>query len=808
MSNPIRGFSIHRLLTLAYSLRYPLFLLGLAAIPFHNFQSNGLVLWDDLALPPYAANQFAKSLLVWHSGTSDISNLNYIPLYGFMALLERVPIPLSLLQQLYFLGIYWLMGLSMFALSKALFPSKSGLGHIAAAALYMFNPLLAAYDLVGGTRTWMIAYAIAPIMLVFLARGLARPKSREWVVVGLLMGCISFSANLWGLNVILGLATLFTVLDGLLKRSLQSLLAGLVFLAKSLTVFALLAAFWLAPGAVYLSTIFSNTTRITGSQFNPLTFMRNVGPGLVNVFRLYSPANDYGFQAYYASSVAVLLGLGISCAALAGLLVYSNRRSIMIVSILFLVYCGLAAIGSSTLSTSYAALIDLIPFGRAIIPSDPNWYLLYAVPICLCPLLANTINEISVKFYPARHAVVGVALLVLLANSWPIATGYQPPYSMNGQQLSFNQPTNIPTYYSQLQDFMAHQGDNFNVFLVPSPTVLFYSKYAWLPNLTGWQGVNNNQGIQELSGTLLLQNEGVDVYYVQPYSPSPQSLLQTIEHAMYQNLTQHLGRLLELIGARFLVLRTDLQNPIQWTNHGATQVNMTTVEKNLEGQKDLTMVRDFGRIKVFANDEVTSETYTPNRIVSVIGNTDSLIPLSNAISFKGTAFTLSVDYPSQVWRSLVVNSSALVVPAAPTPDQTYISGYRGPVVPISNLAELNSSLPAPSADLLTFFSNPVSWQSVVNAKDANRPFVYVVNQAFDSGWSVRCGVDQAYHFLINSFANGYYVQCKGNGMIIAAYSPYQTFLFAAYVSLVSAIVIPGALLTLRSSRVRGTSSTK
>lgn len=788
-----------KLLESLYSIRYQLLLLAFAAIPFHSFFSGGLVLWDDLALPPFAVNQLSKSLLVWHSGSDDIAALNLIPLNALMTLVESIPLPLSFLQQAYFLVGYWLMGLSMFFLARTLFPDKSSLCYFLAAMLYMFNPILATYNLVGGVRSWMLAYALNPLVLAFFARSLSSSHSKNWEVVGFLLAAVSFTTNTWGTFITLVFLTGYAVISSVVDWSFERFLRNVAILLRVILVFALLGAFWIIPGALYLPVIYSLNSRFTGAQVvNAIALIKSNGPNIVNVIRLYSSPYDYGFQFFYNTIVSGAIGLIISFMALVGILIGRPKKSTLIASGLFVLFVCLASVASNGLLPYYVALLDHIPFGRAFLPVDVNWYLFYGVPLCLALLLGAGVVAVITKYPRVKVIVVPVIVVLLLINSWPILTGYNTPYKADGLEISFNQPTQIPTYYSQFQTYMSQQGNNFNMFLLPSPTVLFYSQYSWLPKQTGWTNVNPNQGIQDLVPTLLLQNTGVDTYYVQPYSPSPQPLLQTIEHAIYQNLTQHAGRLLQLVGAKFLVFRTDLANPIQWTNTTAAAVNISTAKQILDHQRDLSLVAQFGSILVYRNTEYTSDVYVAQRVIAIDENTSVLIPLSNQVAFDGTAFAFRSDYSSAEWQHILANAAVLVMPSDGSNISEEFPGFQGLVVPSSELSSFNLP-PLPAAQpIQLFYQNPIDLRiSVGNFTAGGSPSGLVLNQAEDPGWVVTCRGLSATRFNINGFSSMYYVPCLTGGQISLEYAPYHTFVLSSYLSVASALAITALVLFYR-----------
>src|SRR5690348_9829779 len=63
-------------------------LLAFALIPYVRMGLQGLILWDDLGFPPFAANLAVKKTFVWHSSWDDTSDLHDIPYWALVATMQ------------------------------------------------------------------------------------------------------------------------------------------------------------------------------------------------------------------------------------------------------------------------------------------------------------------------------------------------------------------------------------------------------------------------------------------------------------------------------------------------------------------------------------------------------------------------------------------------------------------------------------------------------------------------------------------------------------------------------------------------
>ena len=679
-TGPKMACSIHaRITAFLRAHSFQLSLLAFAGMPYARMGFQGLILWDDLGFPPFAANLVIKKTFVWHSSLDDTASLHDVPYWAMIAAMQSFGVS-QIMQRVWFVSTFWFMGLAMYFLAGTLFPRASRWTYFFAGLLYMYNPMLATYHLVGGTRPWMIAYALSPIALALLAKALRKDRVEKNSVISLslIVAAIAIVTNVWELEVITYFLVFYNLLKILTARSLKT--AKLVLSIKMwswiIAISTSLSVFWLIPALLELPFIYQNQYRTTGLITNTVMQIRATlgGQTIVDAIRVYSPAWDYGFQTFYSSNLAVTIGLVIPLIASLSLATRGRHRiATAIIGCSLGLFTILGAMIPGTLLTVYAKLIDLLPYGRALIPLDPKRYILYCVTVSLSLLFGLGVTRILARIENTgnvapliRKGVSSVAILlmigIVLFNSWPLLTGYNAtvtvPVSMNGRTQAFSitwdEPATVPRSYRQAADYLDDRPGSFNVLVLPSPNNLFYDDYVWLPH----RGT-----IQSLTKTLWLSDLEKPVVFNMPNDPRENlSTLQVIEQAIYGNQTNNIGRLLSMNGIRYVLFRTDIRNPISWTPTEISQVDFQKTWKVLNQQQDLALRATYGNLSLFENLETVSKAYVASTSVAIIGDQSLLVPLSTMLpSFSNYTFVFPEGNSPSIRQTLVDASSVIIV---------------------------------------------------------------------------------------------------------------------------------------------------
>lgn len=103
-------------------------------------------------------------------------------------------------------------------------------------------------------------------------------------------------------------------------------------------------------------------------------------------------------------------------------------------------------------------------------------------------------------------------------------------------------------------------------------------------------------------------------------------------------------------------------------------------------------------------------------------------------------------------------------------------------VSIYNLKEKNDPAQMLHYDKI----NPTSWQAIVRAE---KPFVLVLSETYDKGWSAKVVDKEIKSIMVNGAVNGFYIDKVGEYTVELQYRPQQLFNIGASISAVTLIAI-------------------
>jgi len=419
--------------------------------------------------------------------------------------------------------------------------------------------------------------------------------------------------------------------------SLQRL--GIRFVIETALSVAVLSAltnsWWLAP---YLSSLghqfvhFGETPFYRG--FTTLTeyirFEVNVNASaarIIDVVRLfgYWPwfQREYGayYVRHYGSVCWFLVSALIPIFVFVSGLAKANRRTSMF---LFLTVVGLflAKSTNSPLGCVNAYLYESIPYGWVFVNSFQNFVLLVALGYST--LLAEG-YRLCVAIRPRFRAVFATFLvLVILVNSYPVFTNqvYDPP-----------QTYRIPSYYSDLRDWLITRGNDFK--LLPLPETQMYQSYDW--------GYSGPEILHYFTATLPL------VYGVSGM-PYETPLIQRMFDYIRKD-SERFIRYARMLHVRYIVLDNSLStNYIPESGGGGM---------NLEGIQGVRFLRHFGKIDVYEIQEYIPIAYVPQTIHVLSGNVTS-VP-EDKFPTSTSAFLLKDHVPVSILGKLSNASNASIL---------------------------------------------------------------------------------------------------------------------------------------------------
>jgi len=193
--------------------------------------------------------------------------------------------------------------------------------------------------------------------------------------------------------------------------------------------------------------------------------------------------------------------------------------------------------------------------------------------------------------------------LIVLASSWQFMTG-----DVAGSVGTVK----IPSAYQDLNSWLSNQKGDFRIAFFPPAN--WATNYTWAP-----------RGF--LDPYVALQPQAtVDLQSSQDLTQSA-SLTRWIYSALYSNRTSDWGKLLSILGVKYLILRLDADMPAS-----SSELSGFSLQKTLAAwgsQSGLQLEANFSSVLVYENPNFLPTLYQANELSLIFGDRDTLISLAN-----------------------------------------------------------------------------------------------------------------------------------------------------------------------------------
>lgn len=469
-----------------------LFLISLT--PFLWLKGNYLVLGHDSGIPLSPTPHFLDRLQTWtfryDAGTDQTFALGGFFIHGFEALLNRLPLTLSVQQSVQFSVYIFLMGLAMYLFCRTVFPDDDRVIAITAAVFFQINHFVLQGWFIA-ERTKFSLYIALPLLLLLLYKLFTTRSSP--ITLASVSSLILFVLNGGGflplyasIFLCLGLwSIVFITLERDKKRGIQRILYyGITLGITSL----LLQMYWLLPYAVYVKSNFQVEVAKSGGIDGVINWVKSISQNTsyLNLLRLQGIQEwyvnvEHPYAKYYFSNVLLVLAsycfIGVFLFAVLQLQKSKYKRQLVLLVSTILIALFFMAGSHPPFGSVYLFFIKHIPGFIAF--RTPYYKFAPAFYVCFGPIL-------GVFFYFVTSQKVLRKIPWLIKVSVPVVLlclYFFPFFSSNFFQYTHHLSTkvSVPEYvteyaqYSNSPDFPYKR-----ILLLPgnSPENSVYS-YAW-----------------------------------------------------------------------------------------------------------------------------------------------------------------------------------------------------------------------------------------------------------------------------------------------------------------------------------------
>lgn len=504
---------------------------------------------QSLRIFPYAW-QSQQSL-----GTSLMAQGWLFPVGTFYALCSIVNIPGYIAVRLWYIGILFLAGATMYFYASSLLrklsidsygnkrasPDELAAGSLIAAIAYIANPfVVASYD----NGHFLNLYAILPLQLLFLEKGLATGKIYYAACMGLLSLFVTTNIPIVIINyLVLFIYIIFHCL--IIERNFDRKKA--VFLLTTLVITLLNLLWYFLP---MLLVFLRNDSTLSSAIMQESWQMYGKHSSFSETFRLLGTWPIYGaykFGPYYVNNgLVIVITYLIPLLAISGIVISQRNRIITFFLILLAVSLFMAVGGhsSSPLKGVYVYFYDHIP---------------------LFPMFRNGYKFVGIIAF-VYAILISMTLLFLLQHEWvrakklfiPICLSFATIFIFSAQPLYSGRIFNnnslveeVPMYWRDAADWLDSKKDDFRVLLLPDQ---YFDTYRWGAWSSFYSSVPYLKHDTIFNSATKDGNEIIQMLY-SPLSSSR----ETATHKFQGNIgNDDFCNILKVMGIQYIIQRDDI----------------------------------------------------------------------------------------------------------------------------------------------------------------------------------------------------------------------------------------------------------
>jgi len=694
---------------------------------FRWFKGDFLYFGGDQIYPLNPNSNIYRIVYTWTSNGQGSSSALYIVqwfFYGTAYVFTNIGLSLAGAERLYYYLFYALNGLSMYYMASVVYPSNKDGKRIAcwiSALFYMFNPVL-----VGVTPQADFSYTVFPIILGLFIKSI-NTRFKDKIKLAFFASLFMFGFFLILVNYSLFALLLFSFLLYLcfnIKNSRDILLSFgvffLIFFLINLWIIVPLFFFLSTRGIAMIKAATFGAGTVIPWEFQSMGLLRNA---MINALG-FNTRNVYNQPGTFIPFINLLFAI----IAFSALLIRPRSKNT--------IYFAILSIVGIIISNGPNP-----PFGKIFVWAIENIWILrtfrttgyvmaltalgYSVLIGLTvsnkiyQMMQNHFYKTKSGTYKIRYAapkiMVGLIIILVLINGWPLVTG---DFFYQYKQWPGNAPVKIPYSYYMADNWLSQDNSQFYRIL-QLPYIQEYQSYSWHPT---WSP------------------PVVPWIISKPYATS-----DLLSNATYENDYTTMARLAGLLNVKYILV------------DGYDSKFNAGLLTQLNDQPSLRLVTSFDKIYLY---EVNSTYFVPHIYAS------SQIDLIDGGSDQAVRFIDSGNFTAG--KSVLFLS-----------DQLSASDWHF----IEGLAGNNGYAP----EIVVNDVNPTEY--IVNVK-ASRPFFLVFGEAFDPYWVASVnGKTVNKHFMVNTYANGWYINQTGYFDITLNYWPQSLFNIGIVVSLTTFIAL-------------------
>lgn len=609
-----------------------LVILTFAILPFSNLiQQPGIINSVDANFPLDIEREFFNKLSTWNSNYnfgSDVS-LSHLPeiTYVFPLYVLNKFLSLESVHRLWFIGIYFIGGISMYFFGKNLsFNKYKEITGLIAGLFFMYNPLQVQY-LVHGISPFNFALYLFPLSLLIFIKKFPSNNSNYNIVKNAIIFSLVFSFTQVTLDVQNRILIMYPYLLYAIIRISTSKRKrdDSRYFLLSLIFFFVFNLYWILPSQ---TTLFGTFELLASEQ----EIYRDLeGVDLSNLITL--SANTSSFRDFYSNVNIMSLGFFLSALIFAAPLAFFRNKTILLpfMIIWIIIFLALALGTNDPFGFIYEEIYNT-NFGKIFLPNAANkfeFFLMlpysFFIGTSISLLIELISNQLKTKLLKSLvyFIVISLAISGFIVYSLPLVDHNK----IQNPNFKYLEPVQIPDYYQDTNEWLKKQEANFRVFTVPPPIWRSYSNYDW-----------SIYDMSDITRSALDVPIVMETSYANEIGSLGQNpLIRAIRDIYYHEGIENLSNALRSLNIKYILVRDDLVEPPYGSmGHYA----MSSKEPQLE------KTANFGKLTLYSINTTTtlsSRIHTADFVVGLVGNVRDMVYLMNYPEFSKSDFYIMKD---------------------------------------------------------------------------------------------------------------------------------------------------------------------
>jgi len=723
-------------------------------------------------------------------GSANLTSAYPIPIAYLDSFLKWLGFSAVAAEQAYFVLYFMAAGLSMWYLVSVISKGRGAeVWKLSSSLLYMFNPFMIVNNPLN--TNFFTVYAVTPLMLALWIKGLDGEKgqTRYAMLIGLLsLAYTTANINPPAVSTIPILLFAYLLYHLLMNRG--STIASLKFAASTCLIYVLVNIWWMVtyfPEAIgsnpqieqaYVGNELFFTLGAT-KLLEALRFMGSWGWRTVHYQMPYFP-----FYPTYDTPFFLVITYAVPILAFSSLLLtrrWEGKQQRMILFFALMAVVGLFLTKGTTPPFGF-----LYEWAWRHVPGfwtfrEPFSKFTPLTLLSMSILFSASVNAIYNKIADygkakgsrwIRLASASIPALVggmILLIGFPLLNGEVIWDYWNGSMRSWH--VDIPDYWREARAWLSQEDRESRILLLPKAQ-MYGHVYNW------------KSGAMFGAPVALVLLDNPLIYFDSGPIRNAEHMANKIYDILQPGNQSDATPLLRLLNVRYVLQ----QNDLAWDFAGEGSLPPDQMKQILDNQQNISFEKTLGMLDFYTVDDYLPHIYASTTPAIVEGGLYALTSPANASHLEGNPAVFLTD---QLDAGTMQSLTEKIALSASTRDIT----------------------PA----TLTFHKiNPTRYR--VQVKDAKDPYFLVFSESFHQGWKAyiepgqnggsrfewstllswllkgRHRTELPDHFLVNGYANSWYVDKEGSYDIVLEYQPQRLFEMGIIISASTFIACLGYLI--------------